>query len=86
MRKKKKQISMEANRFKNVSELIKSFEEYSGFSIDPVSYTHLFSLYHHTFGKILSSMTNCHILRKVVILQSHLIRGEKEKQQLFYFL
>ena len=35
MRKKKKQISMEANRFKNVSELIKSFEEYSGFSIDP---------------------------------------------------
>lgn len=29
MRKKKKQISMEANRFKNV------FEEYSGFSIDP---------------------------------------------------
>ena len=30
-------------------------------------------------------MTNCHILRKVVILQSHLIRGEKEKQQLFYF-
>lgn len=26
---------MEANRFKNVSELIKSFEEYSGFSIDP---------------------------------------------------
>ena len=35
MRKKKKQISMEVNRFKNVSELIKSFEEYSGFSIDP---------------------------------------------------
>lgn len=35
MRKKKKQISMEANRFKSVSELIKSFEEYSGFSIDP---------------------------------------------------
>lgn len=33
MRKKKKQISMEANRFKNVGELIKSFEEYSGFSI-----------------------------------------------------
>ena len=30
-------------------------------------------------------MTNCHILRKVIILQSHLIRGEKEKQQLFYF-
>lgn len=35
MRKKKKQISMEANRFKNVGELIKSFEEYSGFSIAP---------------------------------------------------
>lgn len=35
MRKKKKQIGMEANRFKNVDELIKSFEEYSGFSIDP---------------------------------------------------
>lgn len=30
-------------------------------------------------------MTNCHILRKVIILQSPLIRGEKEKQQLFYF-
>lgn len=30
-------------------------------------------------------MTNCHILKKVIILQSHLIRGEKEKQQLFYF-
>ena len=29
MRKKKKQISMEVNRFKNVSELIKSFEEYT---------------------------------------------------------
>lgn len=35
MRRKKKQISMEANRFKNVGELIKSFEEYSGFSIAP---------------------------------------------------
>lgn len=35
MRKKKKQISMEANRFKSVEELIKSFEEYSGFSIEP---------------------------------------------------
>ena len=35
MRKKKKQICMEANRFKNESELIKSFEEYSEFSIDP---------------------------------------------------
>lgn len=35
MRKKKKQIGMEANRFKNVDELIKSFEKYSGFSIDP---------------------------------------------------
>ena len=31
MRKKKKQISMEANRFKSVEE----FEEYSGFSIEP---------------------------------------------------
>ena len=35
MRKKKKQISMEANRFKSVEELIKSFEEYSGLSIEP---------------------------------------------------
>lgn len=26
---------MEANRFKSVEELIKSFEEYSGFSIEP---------------------------------------------------
>lgn len=30
-------------------------------------------------------MTICHILKKVIILQSHLIRGEKEEQQLFYF-
>lgn len=35
MSKKKNQIGMEANRFKSVDELIKSFEEYSGFIIDP---------------------------------------------------
>lgn len=35
MSKKKIVIAKEANRFKSVEELIKSFEEYSGFSIEP---------------------------------------------------
>lgn len=35
MRKKRSKLVWKQNRFKNVSELIKSFEEYSGFSIDP---------------------------------------------------
>ena len=30
-------------------------------------------------------MTNCHIFEESSNSQSHLIRGEKEKQQLFYF-
>ena len=52
MRKKKKQISMEANRFKNVSELIKSFEEYSGFSIDPEE-TDICSQYYYEAGQLM---------------------------------
>lgn len=35
MSKKNKPITKEANRFKSVEELIKSFEEYSGFRIEP---------------------------------------------------
>lgn len=35
MSKKNRSTTKEANRFKSVEELIKSFEEYSGFSIEP---------------------------------------------------